>query len=100
MQSYELFAAARINGILQGLQDIRLLPGQAMLWTGNRIPDTPALDEEILARFIDFTQIADISADDAEAVTYQQGKFQFETNKIPNLKHGTAINQAMLNQLG
>lgn len=99
MQPYELFAAARINGILQGLQDIRLLPGQAMVWTGNRIVDTPALDEEIVSRLIDYVQIADIIADDSEAVTYQQGKFQFETNKIPNLKHGSQINQAMLNQL-
>lgn len=98
MSPLEIFAAARINGIYQGLQDVRLLPGQANIWTP-RIPDTPALDEEITARYIDFTQIADIIADDSEAVTYAQGKMQYETVKIPNLKHGTPLNQQMLNQL-
>jgi hypothetical protein len=39
MQQLNLLGAARVNRIMQGLQDPRLLPGQ-LLWT-NRIPSCP-----------------------------------------------------------
>jgi hypothetical protein len=94
---YEFLAAARITNIMQGLQDPRLLP-QQLIWN-QRIPDVPAMDEEIMARFIGQVLIADLIADDAKAVVYSQGKFQFETTKIPNLKLGIAMNQTMLGQL-
>lgn len=93
---YELLGAARITGAMQGLQDPRLLP-QQLLWS-RRIPDTPSLDEEILARFQGQIQIADLLADDAKALVYSQGRFQLETVKIPNLKLGIAMNQAQINQ--
>jgi hypothetical protein len=48
----------------------------------------PADDDEIMARFIGFPLIADLIADDAKAVTYSFGKFQFESYKIPKLKVG------------
>jgi hypothetical protein len=94
---YEFLAAARITNIMQGLQDPRLLP-QQLIWN-QRIPDVPAMDEEIMARFVGQVLIADLIADDAKAVVYSQGKFQFETTKIPNLKLGIAMNQTMLGQL-
>jgi hypothetical protein len=94
---YEFLAAARITNIMQGLQDPRLL-SQQLIWN-QRIPDVPAMDEEIMARFIGQVLIADLIADDAKAVVYSQGKFQFETTKIPNLKLGIAMNQTMLGQL-
>jgi hypothetical protein len=47
---YEFLAAARITNIMQGLQDPRLLP-QQLIWN-QRIPDVPAMDEEIMARFV------------------------------------------------
>lgn len=97
MQMLELLGAARVSRIVQGLQDPRLLP-QQLVWS-RRIPTVPAMDEEILARFVGTIQIADIIADDAQAVVYSAGKLQYELTKIPNLKVGIAFNQALLNQL-
>jgi hypothetical protein len=93
----ELLSAARINAIFQGLQDPRLLP-QELVWN-QRVPLVNALDEEIIARSIETIQISDIVADDAAAVVYSQGKFQYETTKIPNIKHGIAMSQTMMNQV-
>jgi hypothetical protein len=97
MQQLNLLGAARVNRIMQGLQDPRLLPGQ-LLWT-NRIPVVPAADEELTARFIGTIQIADMIADDARGVIYSMGRFQYETTKVPNLKVGMGMNQSTLNQL-
>lgn len=93
----ELLSAARINAVYQGLQDPRLLPQQLLF--SQRIPMTDAIDEEIFARYIDTIQIADIIADDAKAIVYSQGKFQYETVKVPNLKKGVTLNQTQINQI-
>ena len=90
--------AARVNRIVQGLQDPRLLP-QQLVWS-RRITRQKASDEEITARFIGTVQIADMIADDARGVTYSMGQFRYETTKIPNIKVGVSLNQAMLNKLG
>lgn len=96
-ENLRFLRAVRINRIMQALQDVREMP-QDLVWS-NRIPDIPALDGEIMARFVGRVQIADIVADDAQAVVYQTGKFTFESTAVPNLKHGTNMTQAMLNQL-
>lgn len=96
-QAFQILLAARINAIMQGLQDPRLLP-QELVWN-RRIPDVPATDEEITARYIGTPMIADIIADDAKAAVYTHGKFQFETTRIPNLKFGIGINQSTLVQI-
>jgi hypothetical protein len=96
-ENLRLLRAVRINTIMQALQDVREMPGD-LVWSA-RIPDQPALDDEIMARFVGRVQIADIVADDAAAVVYQTGKFTFESTAVPNLKHGTNMTQAMLNQL-
>lgn len=90
-------SSARVNGIMQGITDPRLLPGK-LVWN-TRVPDVPAAEEEIMAKYVGQLLIADLVADDAKAVTYSQGRFQFESAKVPNLKMGAAINQAMLNAL-
>lgn len=89
--------STRINGVFQGLLDPRTLP-QQLLWS-QRVPDVPAEDGEIMARFIGNIQIADLIADDQRAATYSFGKFQFESTNIPNLKVGQNMTQAMINQL-
>lgn len=94
---FSFLNAARINGILQGLMDPRLMP-QDLVWN-KRIPDVPAVDEEIMARFIGTPVIADLIADDGRAAVYSHGKWQFETNKVPNIKMGISMNQTMLTQL-
>ena len=96
-ENLRFLRAVRINRIMQALQDVREMPSD-LVWS-SRIPDIPALDGEIMARFVGRVQIADIVADDAQAVVYQTGKFTFESTAVPNLKHGTNMTQAMLNQL-
>jgi hypothetical protein len=94
---YDFLNAARVTGIMQGLQDPRLMP-QPLIWNG-RIPDVPATDDEIMASYQGQLLIADLIADDAKAVVYSMGRFAFESTKIPNLKMGIALNQSMLNVL-
>lgn len=96
-ENLRFLRAVRVNTIMQALQDTREMPAQ-LVWS-NRINDVPTLDEEIMARFVGRMQIADLIADDAQAVVYQTGKFNFESSAVPNLKHGAAMTQAMLNQL-
>jgi hypothetical protein len=86
---------ARVNGIMMGLQDPRTIP-QDLTWL-KRTNVVPAMDEEITARYFGQVLAADLIADDQRAGVYQEGRFQFETNKIPNLKIGVGINQSMLN---
>ena len=93
----DFFSSARITGIMQGLTDPRLLP-VPLTWNA-RIPDVPSTDEEVSAKYVGTLLIADIIADDAKAVTYSQGRFQFQTTTVPNIKMGLAMNQAMINAL-
>jgi hypothetical protein len=96
-QAWQLLQAARLTAIIQSLQDVRQLPQDLRFL--NRTAIVPAADSEIMARFTGFVTIADLIADDQQAVTYQNSKLSYETTNIPNIKHGTAISQVMLNQL-
>jgi hypothetical protein len=91
------FGAARITGIMQGLSDPRLLP-IPLTWNA-RVPDVDGVDEEVTAKYVGTLLIADLIADDAKAVTYTQGRFQFQTTQVPNIKMGIGMNQAMINAL-
>lgn len=95
---FDLFRAGRVNAIMQALEPLNLIP-QSLRFL-NRCAVVPATDGEIMARFTGRVQIADIVADDAGAVVYQAGKFTFETTQVPNLKHGAALSQEMLNVIG
>lgn len=92
-----LLETSRINGIVQALIDVRQLPGKLLF--SQRVPEVPATDAEILARYIQYWQIADIIADDQTAGVYNSGALTYETTAIPNLKHGTRLTQEFLNQL-
>lgn len=96
-ENLRFLRAARVNTIMSALQDVREMPPD-LVWS-NRIGDVPALDSEIMARFVGRLQIADLVADDQAAVVYQAGKFSLESTAVPNLKHGMNMTQAMLNQL-
>jgi hypothetical protein len=91
------FASARVTGVMQGISDPRL--GKIPLIWNSRVPDVPATDEEVTAKYVGVLQVADLIADDAKAVTYSQGRFQFQAMQVPNLKLGIAMNQAMINAL-
>jgi hypothetical protein len=93
----QLLEAARLTRIMYALQDVRDLP-QALLFS-KRVVDVDAVEGEIMGKFIGHVQIADIVGDDAKAAVYSTGKLQYETTNVPNLKHGVAMSQAMLNQL-
>ncbi|HBY59057.1 MAG TPA: hypothetical protein DEH78_04505, partial [Solibacterales bacterium] len=95
--SLQILQATRINAIMGTLQDARLLPQQLRFLA--RTPVIPAIDSEILASYQSYVYIADLIADDATAVAYNTGKFVLEANSVPNLKIGTPLTQAMLNQL-
>jgi len=95
--AWQLLQATRVNTIMQALQDVRQLPADLKFL--GRTAIVPAVDSEIMARFTGFVTIADLVADDQQAVTYQNSKLSYETTNIPNIKHGAAITQAMLNQL-
>lgn len=97
MQGLSVLGVKRINAIMQTLRDVRELPQQLKFL--NRTPLVNATDEEIMARFEGNVLMADIIADDQKAVVRSTGKFTLESNKIPNLKHGSFISQAMLNLL-
>jgi hypothetical protein len=95
--SFDFFNAVRVQAIMQGVYDPRLNP-QPLIWD-KRIPSVDAFDDEIIARFIGFPMTADLIADDAQAVTYSMGKFQYETTRIPKLKLGIGLNENQLRQL-
>jgi hypothetical protein len=95
--SLQMLRAARVNAIMQQLQDVRLLPDDLLFL--NRTPVVPAMDNEIMASYTGYAYIADLIADDAQAVTYNAGRFALESTAVPNLKIGVAMNQDMLNQL-
>jgi hypothetical protein len=97
MALLELLAQRRIRAIMDELQDIRQLP-QRLLFVG-RIPSVSAEDEEIMARYTGRVVAADIIADDQKAVVRAANPITLETNKIPNLKHGEKVTQAMINVL-
>ena len=94
---FDLFNNVRINAVMNGIMDPRLLPGEFVF--SRRVPTVRAVDGEITARFIAYPQIADLIADDSRAVVYNTGKFQMSTTKVPNLKIGANMTQSMLNQL-
>lgn len=94
---FDFFNAVRVNSVAQGVYDPRLNP-QPLRWDA-RVPSVEAMDDEIMARFIGLPLIADLIANDAKAVTYSFGKFQFESYKIPKLKVGASINENMLTLL-
>lgn len=91
------FESGRVTGIMNAQTDPRLMP-QPLTWN-TRIPDVPSWDEEITAKYRGSLLIADLVMDDAKAVVYSQGKFQFESYAVPNLKMGLSMNQSMLNAL-
>lgn len=91
------FDAARVTGIMNAQVDPRLQP-QPLIWNA-RVPDVPSYDYEITAKYRGSLLIADLIADDAKAVVYSQGRFQFESYAVPNIKMGLSMNQAMIAEM-
>jgi hypothetical protein len=94
---YDALGTRRINAFVEGLVDRRELP--LNLTAVRRIPSVQATDDEITARVTGYAYAADIVADDAKAVVHAPNPVALERTKLPNLKHGTPISQAMINTL-
>jgi hypothetical protein len=94
MSQLDFFSPVRVRRVMQGVYDPRLMP-QPLIWD-RRIPTVPAADGEIMGRFEGFPMIADLIALDAQAVTYEFGKFQFYATRAPKLKMGIGLNETML----
>jgi len=82
---------------MDDLRDKRELP--ATLRFLNRTPSVDAMDEEIMAFVSENVIAADILPDDATARVYGGQEIRLELTKLPNIKRGYAMNQAMLNLL-
>jgi hypothetical protein len=94
---YEFFSTVRINRMMRALVDVRGLP-QDLVFLG-RTPVVPALEGEVIARYVMRVLMADLIADDAAAATYQMGKLQPESYPVPNLKVGCNFTQAQIAEL-
>lgn len=94
---YEYLSVLHMSRIIQALADVRTLPQELLF--ANRIPMTPAIEGEIVGRWINRVQIADLVADDSKALTYTAGKLQVENTIVPNIKHGRQLTQENINQL-
>jgi hypothetical protein len=94
---YEYLSVLNVSRIMAALQDVRDIPQE--LKFVNRTTFVPASDNEIVGRWINRVQIADLVADDSKALTYSAGKMQLENTIIPNIKHGRQLTQENINQL-
>lgn len=97
MVGTDVFRVARVNTIMRALRDEREMPKELSFLGRTYI--APAADSDIMARFTGRVQIADLVADDAKALTYNSGKFTFESTSVPNLKLGVQMDQSTLNEL-
>lgn len=96
-QNLDILATTKVNAVMQTLVDQRTLPQRLVALS--RTPIVPCTDGEITAYYEGYAYLADIIADNAKAVVRDTGKFTFDTFKVPNIKHGTAVDQERLNLL-
>ena len=90
-----LLSALRVTKLMAALRDKRGVP-QALKFL-SRTPIVPAMENEIMARFLGQVLIADLVADGQRAGIYSLGKLSVESTKVPNLKIGAALTQEQLN---
>lgn len=95
--TYDVLKYARIKRVVKQIQDVRVT--KPVLRFLQRTPIVPALDSELLARYVGHIKIADLVADDSPANVHTTGKMRFEGVTSPNIKHGVTMGQAQLNEL-
>lgn len=94
MPNFDILSVDNVQAILNELADIRQM-SRKFVWL-SRIPVVFALDEEIMAYYLNRLTIASIIADDQRAPVRASNPIRLEQSKIPNLKHGRLITQAQL----
>ena len=95
--AYNALNASRLTRIIEALQYKVDLPQE--LFFLKKTPVVNASDQEITARWFVRAQIADIIADDAQALVYNFSRFTTETTNLPNLKLGVNLTQQQINML-
>lgn len=94
---YDSLSVLRVDKMMKALSDVRDIQGKYVFL--DRTPVVPAEEGEIMARWIDRPQIADLVTDDAKAATYTSGKFTLETTEVPNIKIGRSFTQSQVNTM-
>lgn len=92
----QYLAQTRIQTLVQEAQP--LLQKDGGIW-GNRVPDTPATDEEIIARETNTVTAADLILDDQAVPIRTEPGLDIVTHKVTNLKRHTVLTQGDLNLL-
>jgi hypothetical protein len=90
----EIFSTARIGRVVQGVVDTRIA-GPNNRWSG-RVPKVPAVSGEILAKLRSRALLAPIVADDAPAPVQAAARLVFQSDVIPNIKHGRHFTQEQM----
>lgn len=97
--AFQILSTQAIARYIAPLVDRRQNPVPDNLTMLKRTPDVERTDGELAVAHNAYVLAADIIADDQQAIVKQMDTFTPQTNKIPNLKHGTLITQEMLNFL-
>src|SRR5690242_15722976 len=90
-QGLDILNTTRINGIMQGLVDVRTIPRPLTFL--QRTPVRPARDNEVMALYRGYTLIADIITTGSRAAVYEANRVALEGTEIPNLKHGRKLTE-------
>jgi hypothetical protein len=90
-QGLDILNTTRINGIMQGLVDVRTIPRPLTFL--QRTPVRPARDNEVMALYRGYTLIADIITTGSRAAVYEANRIALEGTEIPNLKHGRKLKE-------
>lgn len=94
----ESLGVLRITRIVQALQDRRDQTPRRLVFS-SRLREVPALNGELLARFIGRVLIADLIALDSATPVYASGKLTYETSQFPKIKIGRSLTESQLEQL-
>lgn len=92
---WRFLSNTRISGILEELNENLFINRPLIFLMRTAVVD--ASDDEIMGKYTGSAFIADIIADDQEALTYESGSMRFVINNVPNLKIGVRVGQAMIN---
>src|SRR5687767_15997619 len=93
----QTFSNLRVDAVMEAIQDVRQLPQNLKMV--NRLPQVDAFENEIIGRFVGHANIADIIADDAEAVAYGHAKWDFVNYNPCKIKHGAVFNEKDILQM-
>jgi len=93
----ENLGVLRITKIIQALQDQREKQPKKHRWL-SRTTSVPAMNGELIARFVGRILIADLVAPDSAGAAYSSGKLNFEAYQLPKIKIGRTLTETQLEQ--